>query len=368
MDVAASDLRDGELPVSLIEQALRGRTGPAAEASRFDGPAWLDGGARPECAKGDTGDGCGQPVDVVWAAAGGVEAACASHWPVAMLYSADPSLLAAWSGSTWMRRGVVAIKDVGRHAAAQFYRSSRARVVPLLPEDVAQNYFDVLVDEVADLRMGVLIWAMAVTNPSTDFERVVVYAQAVQGRVEEGGARVVNDDVFSLETRPGAAARVGSSLTAEELVLDEASDGPGWYTLGRRSYEAGDRAAALECWTRAADEFGHVMSMRRLAERTDEALAWLERAAGAGDAGSMGMLGGLYMGRKDYARAVPWLRAAADLDEPIAMYNLGALAFQHDDLPTARAWWERSAALGDPDAAAGLAGLAAGSGARSSVR
>jgi TPR repeat protein len=88
------------------------------------------------------------------------------------------------------------------------------------------------------------------------------------------------------------------------------------------------------------------------------ALPLFQRAADAGNATAMFMLGNLYHKDKNYGKAIEWYQNAADAGNKDAMYNLGYLyedRYRNGvaldlDYEMAREWYKKAAAAGNTDA------------------
>lgn len=79
---------------------------------------------------------------------------------------------------------------------------------------------------------------------------------------------------------------------------------------------------------------------------SDEAEAWLTRAAKHGYAPAMAVLGCRLQRRDNDAEAERWYRLAAEQDEPLSMVNLGTLCERQGDRAQAEAWYRRAAEQG----------------------
>jgi TPR repeat protein len=82
----------------------------------------------------------------------------------------------------------------------------------------------------------------------------------------------------------------------------------------------------------------------------DEAERWYQRAADAGDAEGMNLLGLLLHERRhNTADATRWFRQAVDNGSTDAMVNLGVLGADRDDLDEAETWYSRAAKAGSSE-------------------
>ncbi|CCH28075.1 sel1 repeat family protein [Actinosynnema sp. NPDC047251] len=123
---------------------------------------------------------------------------------------------------------------------------------------------------------------------------------------------------------------------------------------------------------RAAAEGGDVEAMVELAllleedltgeddqdELQDEVGGWLSRAAAAGHVRGVAEFGSfLWHVWKDEDAALPWLQRAADAGQADAMAVLGDVYDFLGDIALAKRWYQAAADLGDPHAQDNLAAL-----------
>lgn len=153
-------------------------------------------------------------------------------------------------------------------------------------------------------------------------------------------------------------SRASPLLLAVTLLLsagsraDSATDA---YAAAQAAYDAGDYAAAVEHWRRAAD-LGHAAAEFRLGAMYEEgkgveqdaskALEWYHRAAGHGSERAQFNLAHMYAtGKgvdKDEAAAAMWYRRSAERGNAHAQYALGLIHYRGEaverDLVEAWAW------------------------------
>jgi TPR repeat protein len=131
------------------------------------------------------------------------------------------------------------------------------------------------------------------------------------------------------------------------------------YVLARQLYEKAAAAGEAGSMTNLG-----ILFLNGLGVPKDfvEARKWYEKAAAAGAAVGMANLGSLYARGngvpKDYAEALKWYKKAAAADDPTGMNGLGYL-YEHgsgvpEDLTEARKWYEKGAAGGEPKAMTNL--------------
>lgn len=140
------------------------------------------------------------------------------------------------------------------------------------------------------------------------------------------------------------------------------------FETGRRAYEAGDYAIALEEWAPLANA-GHADAAFGLGlifdngsgvkRDTEAAAVWYQRAAEAGHASAAYNLANLWRAADgpgpDAAEFVRWWRVAAEAGLALAQRNLGVAYQKGDGVPQddreAIAWYRRAAEQGEPTGA-----------------
>jgi uncharacterized protein len=170
---------------------------------------------------------------------------------------------------------------------------------------------------------------------------------------------------------------VGIELTlvdvaAAQKACDEAiAQNPGearfHYQAGRTAYAQGDYARALKHYSKAA-ELGHMLSMtaicgqyftgRGVPQNHEQARAWCEKSAAAGDPSGMATLGFLYMYKgadaDNMAKAKMWLDKSVAAGSPAGMYNFVTYYLRRNsgeaDIQEARNWLTKAAETGYPNA------------------
>ena len=104
-----------------------------------------------------------------------------------------------------------------------------------------------------------------------------------------------------------------------ESELDEYGDNPDT----AQQIEDLLRGAAEQGLPRALAELGSFLWLVR--EDDEEAVEWLLRAAGAGQADAMGLLGDIHDFREEPGAAIGWYTKAAELGDEGAAQSLAAL-------------------------------------------
>ena len=138
----------------------------------------------------------------------------------------------------------------------------------------------------------------------------------------------------------------------------EAGDSDAMYDLARM-YRSGKGAAKDDdqgrAWCEKAAQAGNAQAMRMLgaiyslAKDDAKALAWCEKAANGGDTGAMVFIGGRYeVGKgvaKDLGAALAWWEEAARRGSTSAMSSLAFHYLGRGDDGQVFAWWEKAARL-----------------------
>ncbi|GAA0268580.1 tetratricopeptide repeat protein [Cryptosporangium japonicum] len=142
-------------------------------------------------------------------------------------------------------------------------------------------------------------------------------------------------------------------VAAEELAGSSVGS-DSWCGLGALLDDAG-RPDDAEPWWRRAAEAGHAESMYLLGlllhdRRDEEGLRWLERAARHDNAYAMGSLAQLALAGGDERTGEKWLRRAARAGFSGAMNNLAVLHRERGELSEAERWYQRAVDAGDPQA------------------
>lgn len=124
--------------------------------------------------------------------------------------------------------------------------------------------------------------------------------------------------------------------------------------------------SALEAHPDTVRFFYHLGRANHALENYDDAAAWFKKAAAAGYAPAMSILGVFYSAGggvpQDYEIAVQWYRKAAERGYAVAMYNLGVryadgLGVGGQDYEQAASWFEKAAGRKHIGAMEGLAYL-----------
>ena len=167
---------------------------------------------------------------------------------------------------------------------------------------------------------------------------------------------------YNADTNTAVVKSVGSTLTG---------DAASYYEAGNAVFNAGDYAAAV-IWYRRAAELGHAEAQSALGDcyfygfgvEQDyaTAVAWCRKAAEQGLAVAQTSLGYCYdygLGvEQDDVAAVAWYRKAAEQGESAAQYNMGDCYYNgigvEQDYTAAIAWWAKAALQGDANAQSSL--------------
>jgi TPR repeat protein len=134
------------------------------------------------------------------------------------------------------------------------------------------------------------------------------------------------------------------------------------YMLARQLYEKAAAAGEAGSMNNLGNLF---LNGQGVPKDVLEAREWYQKAAAAGAAVGMANLGRLYAQgngvSKNYAEALKWYQKAVAAGDPIGMNGLGYLYEQGtgvpEDLTEARKWYEKAAALGEPNAMSNLGNL-----------
>ena len=211
----------------------------------------------------------------------------------------------------------------------------------------------------------------------------------------------VHEAVKSAQTPPlgwGDVAMIGTQLLADEVrgyrpfdYLVAFDEGPppnrpipdwfwplatedgalsDWFAVGLVALLRGQVTAAVNAFRLVADTdkvpqmfalLGRIELLQQPA-REGEACTWFEKAAAAGDAKAMEMLGIMaeHSDPPDLPGAQAWYEKAAATNSSSAMVRLGVLlsdVLDPPDLPAARGWYEKAADAGNTDAMTNLGNL-----------
>ncbi|MEW1926461.1 tetratricopeptide repeat protein [Streptomyces sp. NPDC088360] len=153
----------------------------------------------------------------------------------------------------------------------------------------------------------------------------------------------------------------------------DAGDAEAMFILGALFGEQQDEESARTWYTRAADD-GHTGAMNNLgallAEQQDAegARTWFIRAADIGHTGAMNNLGVLLRDQGDVEGARIWFTRAAGPRHTDAMFNLGVLLHDQQDTAQALTWFTRAADAGHTDAMFNLGVLLRGQGDKEGAR
>lgn len=297
--------------------------------------AVLDAG-RPACAVADRDGACSAASDVVWQTPAGAAWACAWHWPSAMAGYPGAEVGAvrtddAWS--TWRDGDSVAL---ARRAADLFADAAREHGSPVARALVALDRLDEMLTSLPDdLRGAVLLWSISVTNPEWEVAAVVEHGRVTHDLTVANGRVVAFPDELYFQEHVVAAPIAPVAADAAAPVESGAS-GETLFARGTAFAAAGDRRAAQQAWTEAAEDHQHALAMRALGDlagdRDDPKTAeeWYGRAAMLNDTPSMNRIATLLEGRGQQERAAEWLRRAARFGDEEAARRL-----QHDQAAVA---------------------------------
>ncbi|WP_051571068.1 tetratricopeptide repeat protein [Cryptosporangium arvum] len=152
----------------------------------------------------------------------------------------------------------------------------------------------------------------------------------------------------------GDTEQADAVVTAAEARADASATPDAWCGLGALLDDAGRPGDARPWWRRAA-EAGHAESMYLLGlllhdERDPEGLHWLEQAARHDNAYAMGSLAQLALAAGDERAGERWLRRAARAGFSGAMNNLAVLHSERGERAEAERWYQRAVDAGDPQA------------------
>ncbi|MFD7282651.1 tetratricopeptide repeat protein [Streptomyces sp. NPDC059862] len=165
-------------------------------------------------------------------------------------------------------------------------------------------------------------------------------ALLAQGRASEAESWLIQATAGDYEGSAEVKVLLGGAL-AEQGKNDEAQR---WW-----------HEAAADGSPTAASHLGSLL----LDQGSPDAIAWLERAANAGQPVASGLLGTHYAKAGQHEEAQRWLAQAADAGIASAAQLLGLILSQQERFREAEEWFEKAVELGAPEATEALAELSA---------
>jgi TPR repeat protein len=233
----------------------------------------------------------------------------------------------AASWATWRDGDSV---DLARQAADLFADAARGHGSPVARALVALDRLDEMLASLPDdLRGAVLLWSISVTNPEWEVAAVVEHGRVTHElTVADGRAVSYPDELYFQQHVVSAPISPAAADGDAPAPVESGISGEALFARGTAFASAGDRHAAQQAWSEAAEEHNHALSMRALgdlsADREDLKTAeeWYGRAAMLNDTPSMNRIATLLEGRGQTERAAEWLRRAARFGDEEAARRL----------------------------------------------
>jgi TPR repeat protein len=197
---------------------------------------------------------------------------------------------------------------------------------------------------------------------ATDCDRLAANPEDPQRPRSVAGVRINQIDIVPALTACNAAMRRFPDVARFAYQAGRIAHSQKDYVLARQLYEKAAAAGEAGSMDNLGNLFQHGLGVPK---DFLEAREWYQKAAAAGAAVGMTNLGRLYVSGngvpKDYTEALKWFQKAVAAGDPLGMFNLGNL-YEHgtgvpEDLTEARKWYERAAAQGEPNAMTNLGNL-----------